>query len=345
MLSLAKSRSAHILRKFVSGKKIIFDSIPFVIFSFLCCGIIISGKFYNSEVNIESYSEPDSAYAAYFPIATGNSYTYLNTTVSLPPIPPYKSKARITKDTMIEGKKYFYCTNFPFIGTGWVRFDTATGNLLKRISPGCSVYPNDKILDSLRSKINNVISCQFEVWYSRTCLDTAITTIFNLPKKSILFKHDGIMWGNTRYAKDFGIVYSCSGEPPPCSDFKELKGCVINGIVYGDTSLTGITNLNSEIPDKFALYQNFPNPFNPVTKIKFDIPSNDNFPLRRGAGGMTTLKIFDITGREIRTLVNEKLNPGSYEVTFEGSNFASGMYFYQLRVGDFIETKKLILLK
>ncbi len=60
---------------------------------------------------------------------------------------------------------------------------------------------------------------------------------------------------------------------------------------------------------------------------------------------MVTVKVYDITGREIQTLVKEKLNPGTYEVTFDGSNFASGVYFYQLRSGEYAETKKLVLLK
>jgi len=66
----------------------------------------------------------------------------------------------------------------------------------------------------------------------------------------------------------------------------------------------------------------------------------------KGAGGvLTSLKIYDITGRKIQTLVNEKLNPGTYEVTFDGSNFASGVYFYQLKAGEYTETKTMILLK
>ena len=60
---------------------------------------------------------------------------------------------------------------------------------------------------------------------------------------------------------------------------------------------------------------------------------------------MVTLKVFDITGREVRTLVNESLNPGTYEVTFDGRGLSSGMYFYQLRAGDFISTKKFVLMK
>jgi photosystem II stability/assembly factor-like uncharacterized protein len=107
-----------------------------------------------------------------------------------------------------------------------------------------------------------------------------------------------------------------------------------------------VHNNTNEIPDKYSLYQNYPNPFNPTTKIKFDIPTENKFPLSKGGlKGVVSLKIYDITGREIQTLVNEKLIPGTYEITFDGSNYASGVYFYQLKSGDFVNTKKLILLK
>ena len=68
-------------------------------------------------------------------------------------------------------------------------------------------------------------------------------------------------------------------------------------------------------------------------------------PFSKGGWGVNLTQVFDITGREIQTLVNEQLQPGSYEVTFDGSNLPSGIYFYQLRTGEFVETKKLILLK
>jgi hypothetical protein len=112
-------------------------------------------------------------------------------------------------------------------------------------------------------------------------------------------------------------------------------------------NIVNIQNINNEIPCSFKLYQNYPNPFNPITKIKFEIPDNAVIA-RSGATWQSltvSLKIFDILGKEITTLVNEQLQPGTYEVTFDGLNLPSGIYFYQLRSGDFVETKKLILLK
>jgi hypothetical protein len=95
----------------------------------------------------------------------------------------------------------------------------------------------------------------------------------------------------------------------------------------------------------FNLSRNYPNPFNPTTKIKFSIPSNQN-PLPGGArGGLVTLKVYDVLGNEVTTLVNEQKSSGEYEVEFDGSNLSSGIYFYRLKSGSFIETKKMILLR
>ena len=108
----------------------------------------------------------------------------------------------------------------------------------------------------------------------------------------------------------------------------------------------GISKNSEQVPIKFALYQNYPNPFNPVTKIKFDVPSNVKSETTN-----VKLVIFDILGREVTTLLDKKLQPGSYKTVWDGSNFASGVYFYKLSVGNeqgepvFSETKKMILIK
>ncbi len=92
---------------------------------------------------------------------------------------------------------------------------------------------------------------------------------------------------------------------------------------------------NNFAPESFVLYQNYPNPFNPVTNLKFEIPGS----------GFVTLKVYDILGNEAATLVNEKKSAGSYQVTFDGSNLASGIYFYKLEAGNFTETKRMVLIK
>jgi photosystem II stability/assembly factor-like uncharacterized protein len=92
--------------------------------------------------------------------------------------------------------------------------------------------------------------------------------------------------------------------------------------------------------DNFVLYQNYPNPFNPTTTIKFQIPGH-----ARNDNTAKTLKIYDVLGNDIATLIDEEKSAGTYEVELDGTNLPSGIYFYQLKAGSFIETKKMILLK
>ena len=94
-------------------------------------------------------------------------------------------------------------------------------------------------------------------------------------------------------------------------------------------------------PNSFELSQNYPNPFNPTTTISYSIPDvASDFSLSN-----VQLKIYDVLGKEVATLVNKQQNPGNYEVKFDASRLTSGIYFYQLKTGSFIQTKKMILMK
>jgi len=100
--------------------------------------------------------------------------------------------------------------------------------------------------------------------------------------------------------------------------------------------LTNFTNTNSEIPTEYKLNQNYPNPFNPKTIINFEL----------GITNYVSLKVYDVLGNEVATLVNEKRSAGSYSAQFDGSNIPSGIYFYRLEVdGNMIDTKRMVLLK
>jgi hypothetical protein len=103
-----------------------------------------------------------------------------------------------------------------------------------------------------------------------------------------------------------------------------------------ENSVTNISGLNS--PDEFYLAQNYPNPFNPTTNIEFRISS-------ASFGGFVSLKVFDVLGNEVSTLISEEKEAGNYEVEFNGSGLPSGVYFYGLNAGNFNKTKKMILLK
>lgn len=97
---------------------------------------------------------------------------------------------------------------------------------------------------------------------------------------------------------------------------------------------TGVSS-NEELPTVYKLYNNYPNPFNPSTTIKYDVPKNS----------FVKLTIFDILGREVDKLVNQDMQPGRYDVQWDAKSYASGTYLYKLEAGDFVEIKKMILVK
>jgi hypothetical protein len=96
------------------------------------------------------------------------------------------------------------------------------------------------------------------------------------------------------------------------------------------------------VPDKFTLDQNYPNPFNPSTKIRYTIPASVN---SSDGGKLVQLKVYDILGNEVATLVNELQHPGQHEVVFDAAGLASGVYIYRLETTGFVDTKKMILLR
>ncbi len=110
-----------------------------------------------------------------------------------------------------------------------------------------------------------------------------------------------------------------------------------NGTIFKTTNggYTLITKQNATIPEKYILSQNYPNPFNPSTVISFSLPVDSR----------VSIKVYDVQGREVQTLVNERMGAGVYETTFDGAGLNSGVYFYQMRVGDYAETKRMILIK
>jgi hypothetical protein len=97
----------------------------------------------------------------------------------------------------------------------------------------------------------------------------------------------------------------------------------------------GVTEGTRELPQSWMLLQNYPNPFNPSTTIKFELPKSSH----------VSLTVYDMVGREVSLLVNGRRDAGVYEVEFDGSNLASGVYFYRLHAGDFVQTRKLTLLR
>ena len=101
------------------------------------------------------------------------------------------------------------------------------------------------------------------------------------------------------------------------------------------SEITDMQNISTEIPSSYLLSQNYPNPFNPKTAIRFQVTGNS----------IVAMKDYDVMGREVQTLVNERLQAGTYETIFDGSNYSSGVYFYKLITNKYTETKRMILMK
>jgi photosystem II stability/assembly factor-like uncharacterized protein len=114
------------------------------------------------------------------------------------------------------------------------------------------------------------------------------------------------------------------------------------GLISKYHEIIGIKNISLEVPDKFKLYQNYPNPFNPITKIKFEVPLY-NYKYKNDLN--VQLRLYDVLGKEIVILVNEKLNPGTYEVQWDASHYSSGVYICKIKAGNYQDVKKMILIK
>ncbi len=110
---------------------------------------------------------------------------------------------------------------------------------------------------------------------------------------------------------------------------------IIQLIYNGNSRISQNQTALNSVPDKYSLSQNYPNPFNPETNIEYSIPKNSN----------VTLKVYDMLGREVATLVNKQQEAGSYVAVWNASNFSSGVYFYRLTAGSFVQTKKMSLTK
>jgi len=146
------------------------------------------------------------------------------------------------------------------------------------------------------------------------------------------YAYDGNSFTNTAHVDDGGNAQGVTVGP---------DGTVFlaNGddglIAYAYSGYTGINENNTHMPKELVLHQNYPNPFNPSTRIKFQIPNTQ----------FTTLKVYDTLGKEVSTIVSNKLNQGNHTYTFDGRNLASGIYYYQLVAGAYREVKKMILLR
>ena len=116
--------------------------------------------------------------------------------------------------------------------------------------------------------------------------------------------------------------------------------CYFDNISFSPSNSVGVDNISETLPQRFALEQNFPNPFNPVTTLRYDLPEN----------GLVNITIYDMMGREVKTLINQIQDAGYRSVIWDATNdygkpVSAGIYLYQIQVGEYMQTKKMVLLK
>lgn len=144
----------------------------------------------------------------------------------------------------------------------------------------------------------------------------------------------GTTWGEYRSGMPYSIVFDLSYVPVGRKMRATTHGSGIWEIKL-KASPTAVPNEGAETPSTFRLYQNYPNPFNPVTSIKYDLPKSSN----------VILKVYDVTGKTVSTLLNEHENAGSYTVNFDAGYLSSGLYLYTLEAGKYRETKRMVIVR
>ncbi len=200
-----------------------------------------------------------------------------------------------------------------------------------------ALIPTDYILSSVKSsggKYLYVSGSKIYSTQSRTGLyfaklDTSLTTLFSF--SSLIDTANDVFASSFVSDKNGNVFISGNLYYTSSYPFYDNK----YPAVFKLSQLTGIQNIGSTIISDYQLFQNYPNPFNPRTNIKFEVART----------GDVRLSVFDVTGREVEVLVNERLNAGTYEARFDGTGLTSGVYFYRMQTRDFTETKKMLLIK
>jgi len=188
---------------------------------------------------------------------------------------------------------------------------------------------------------NTADSC--EVWLSHSTDGGTSWHDYQVSDHRLLPK--GAAGGQSHMGDHIGMVCAnCKLYPMWMDDHNSTPAVFQIYCAIIDACTIGIRTISTNVPSGYALQQNYPNPFNPSTKIRFSIPPS------KGVRGMTgedvvQIKIYDILGREIETILNQTLQPGTYEVEWNAANFPSGAYFYKLTSGNFSQSRKMVLMK
>jgi len=221
-----------------------------------------------------------------------------------------------------------------FGGHSWAIFvQEDGGNVISSCTNCHSTMTAEIAKDSINSWLDQFAS-----------LDSVANEKIILAQNKLVGSTDSTQLAKLKEA-EFNLTYAESDESGGAHNHFYTQALLNNAINNSNQIITGIENDGKPITNEFRLYQNYPNPFNPTTNIKYTVSSVKTLHSKSQQENLVQIKVYNVLGKEVATLVNKKQNPGNYEITFNGMNLPSGIYFYHLKAGTFTKTRKMILLK
>ena len=289
-----------------------------------------------SDLLLTEHNKTAETYEDLFPLSVGNYWQYEVKYVSgfyPEDTVIYYANREILLDTLMPNGLVYYdvydSRNFAWPHKDYLRLDSLTGCIYKY-----DEYQNEEsLLDSLKMIEGDFIITGYHLLLECINVDS-INSFGELRQAKHFSCFTPTFDFNYKLVKGIGEIFKAYREDQIVSEIhlSEVTYAKINGEEFGQ--LVSVEKNFADI-NSFSLSQNYPNPFNPSTRIKYAI----------GSRQLVTLRVFDVLGNEIATLVNEQKPAGEYEIEFDGTELTSGIYFYQLIAGSSIETKKMMLIK
>ena len=292
--------------------------------------------FSDTTVNI-NISPANTPYASYFPTATNAQYVYNHDYAGIGTSDTVYGYFRITPDTM-----WTLGAASHLIGNG---LDTVYIGKVNYISAIFPMHYGEKFVaehDSINYGLGDYQTTTMTVHYDAFGSITFPDGTFNALRQTQTAQTDTYTSGSlssSTITHDFSWITKAHGA---FNAFIDTSSKISGDVTVYQPLLnlvenypTAVNENTSNIPENYRLFQNYPNPFNPSTTLQYQIPQS----------ALVIIKVYDALGKEVKTLVNQYQNMGSHEVNFNSGNLSSGVYFYTMQAGSFVETKKMILLK
>lgn len=272
-----------------------------------------------------------------YPLQVGNFWKFHKDGISYDPYPnpfEYDWYQEVVGDTLINDTTYYKVEGSPLY-TNLQRVDSSSGKVYGKDDP----KSGERFLFDLLA----VEEDRYEVFFGiLNGVSISDTLLWDKKREVKKYFYSSLFIMEQSFAQDIGLVWQLEE-----FDFgyavNDLLGCVIDGEVFGDTTVVGIEE--EILPEELSLTQNYPNPFNPTTTIEYTIPNVIAGGAKQSQQMNVTLKVYDIIGRETAVLVDEIQSPGNYKISFNAEGLSSGVYLYRLTFGSNSITKKMILLR